>query len=312
MDISRRSFLGSSLLAAAGCATGVGRLPRHRSDYEGVQVGVITYSYRSLPKRPFATLQHAVRSGLGTIELMGTDLEVDLGAPASTKSRKDQTAADKKALKEWRQQADFGRFAEVRRRYNDAGVDVHIVKFGQIGAETTLDWEMDYCFKAAKAMGAAAITREIPKPDDIAAFEEQAKRLRRYTEKYGIKVAFHNHLQINATTYDGPLLGWCDDFMINFDIGHYVAANDDDPLAFVRKYHDRIFSIHLKDRTTRAHGQRNLPFGEGDTPLGPLFALMKSEGWDYPCDIELEYAIPEGSDAEKEVGVANHYCRDLI
>lgn len=122
-------------------------------------------------------------------------------------------------------------------------------------------------------------------------------------------MAFHNHLQINATTYDGPLLGWDPNFMINFDIGHYVASNDDDPLAFVKKYRDRIASIHVKDRTTKAHGQKNLPFGQGDTPLAGLLALLKRERIDVPCDIELEYAIPTGSDAVKEVGVCNDYCR---
>ena len=53
-------------------------------------------------------------------------------------------------------------------------------------------------------------------------------------------------------------------------------------------------------------------FLEADTPLAGLFALLKREGWDYPCDIELEYAIPDGSDAVKEVGVSNRFCRNLI
>ena len=161
-------------------------------------------------------------------------------------------------------------------------------------------------------MGARAITREIPDPKNMGKWKASALKLGEYTAKYGVKIAFHNHLQIDATTYDGPLLDWSDDFRINFDIGHYTAANDDDPLAFVKKYHDRIFSIHLKDRTTKAHGQGNLAFGTGDTPLAGLFALLKREGWDYPCDVELEYQIPAGSDAVKEVGVCNRYCKSLI
>ena len=100
--------------------------------------------------------------------------------------------------------------------------------------------------------------------------------------------------------------------MINYDIGHFTAANDTDPLDMVRKYHDRIVSIHIKDRCTKANGQKNLPFGQGNTPLNGLFALMLKEGWKFPCDIELEYKIPEGSDAVKEVGICNAYCRKGI
>ena len=310
MDISRRTFLGGSLAAAAGCMAGKGATPRHRSDYDGVQIGVITYSYRSMPRSAGCTLRHTLGSGLGTIELMNGDLEREAGAPFSDKLPWKLTNEEKAEVSRWRKNADFGRFREIRRRYEDAGVDVHIVKFGGIGGME--DWETDYCFKVAQAMGARAITREIPDLKNLEAWKPAALKLRDYTAKYGVKIAFHNHLQINATTYDGPLLDWNDDFRINFDIGHYTAANDDDPLAFVRKYHDRIFSIHLKDRTTKAHGQKNLPFGTGDTPLAGLFPLLKREGWDYPCDIELEYAIPAGSDAVKEVGISNRFCRNLL
>ena len=100
--------------------------------------------------------------------------------------------------------------------------------------------------------------------------------------------------------------------MIDLDIGHYVTANDDDPLAFVKKYHDRICSVHLKDRTSTANGRKNLAFGKGDTPLKGLFGLMKKEGYSFPYDIELEYPIPAGSDAVREVDVSRMYCKDAI
>ena len=306
MELSRRAFLGAAAAFAGGCTTmKVG--PRHRSDYDGIQVGVITYSYRSMPMGPNCTLGHVLGSGLGTIELMNGDLERDAGAPFSDKVPWKLSKDEKAAVTQWRKTADMGRFAEIRRRYQDAGVDVHIVKFGGIGGLE--DWETDYCFKVAQAMGARAITREIPDPKNFAAFEASAKKLAVFTKKYGIKVAFHNHLQINAKTYDGPLLDWDPNFMINFDIGHYTAANEDSGLDFVKKYRDRIFSIHVKDRTSKAHGQQNLAFGKGDTPLTGLFALLKTERLDVPCDIELEYKIPEGSDAVKEVGICNAYCK---
>jgi sugar phosphate isomerase/epimerase len=39
----------------------------------------------------------------------------------------------------------------------------------------------------------------------------------------------------------------------NVDLGHYVAAGGD-PVEFLNRFHDRIASVHLKDRTTPAHG----------------------------------------------------------
>ena len=81
------------------------------------------------------------------------------------------------------------------------------------------------------------------------------------------------------------------------------------PLDFVEKYHDRVFSIHLKDRTTKAHGAKNLPFGTGDTPLKELFPFLQKKGYRPYCDIELEYRVPKDSTAAREVGICNAYCR---
>ena len=310
--VSRRDFLvQGAALAAGGC---VGTFPGGAcgSVYKGIPVGTITYSYRTMPMGRFKTLEYTKASGLSEVELMGYHLEIDAGAPM-LKPWREMSEKERAAVVAWRNAVGTDAFEAVREKYAAAGVKAHIVKFSSVGNSAgQSDAELEYCFKAAKAMGAKAITREIPKPETIAEWEPIARRVARFAEKYDIAVAFHNHLQINATTYDGPLLGWSPKFMINFDIGHYVAANDDDPLAFVKKYHDRIFSVHLKDRTSTAHGRKNLPFGKGDTPLKGLFALMRKEGWRFPCDIELEYDIPAGSDAVKEVGISHEFCRRCI
>ena len=311
MEMTRRGFLGS----AAGFAALGGSLPclaAISSVYKGIPIGVITYSYRSMPAGAGKTLGYVLGSGLSTIELMSNDVEIDAGAPMNKLSWK-MSKEDKAAVAAWRLTADIKRFEEVRAKYEAEGVAVHIVKFGDIGSKGLSDAEMDYRFKVARAMGADTITREIPNPKDIPGWwEAEGKRLAAFADKWGVNIAFHNHLQINATTYDGPLLGYSKRFMINYDIGHFTAANDTDPLDMVRKYHDRIASIHIKDRTTKANGQKNLPFGTGDTPLVGLFSLMAKEGWKFPCDIELEYKIPEGSDAVREVNASREYCKGKI
>ena len=311
MNLTRRGFLGSAAGFAA-CGGCVSCCADKGSVYRGIPVGVITYSYRSMPVGAGKTLSYVLGSNLSTIELMSNDVEVDAGAPLNKLSWK-MSKEEKAALAAWRLKADMKRYEDVRAKYAAAGVEVHIVKFGDIGDKGLSDAEMDYRFKVARAMGAPTITREIPDPKNIPGWWESCgKRLAAFAEKWDVNIAFHNHLQINATTYDGPLLGYSKKFMINYDIGHFTAANDTDPLDMVRKYHDRIVSIHIKDRTTKAHGQKNLAFGTGDTPLAGLFALMRKEDWSFPCDIELEYQIPQGSDAVREVDVSRQYCKQKI
>ena len=309
---NRRDFLVQcGALAVGGCACPFG-CGSGCSVYSGIPVGVITYSYRDMPVGKFKTLEYVKASHLSEIELMSNDLEIDAGMPLNKLPWK-MTEEEKAVVAAWRGKVDVRVFEEVRAKYEEAGINTHIVKFGYIdGSSAKSDGELEYCFKVARAMGASAITREIPDPQKIAEWEKSGRRLAAFAERYGIDIAFHNHLQINAKTYDGPLLDWSPRFKINFDIGHYVASNDDDPLAFVKKYHDRIVSVHIKDRTTKAHGQKNLAFGTGDTPIKGLFALMKREGYSFPCDIELEYKIPQNSDSVREVDISRDYCRNGI
>lgn len=288
---SRREFLGLGLGAfvAGCCSSRLPRLARSRSDFNGVEIGCITYSYRSMPCDAASIVKYALADGLGTLELKGEVVDAFVG------KGKDR---------------DLGKLSALRKMFDDAAISIHIVKYGGIGGGNAQ--EDEYRVAVAKALGARCITREIPKPAD---YGTVGRRCADLADRHGIYIAFHNHTQIDALTYDGPLLGMSKNLRINFDIGHYVAASTDDakrfidPLSFIDKYHDRIFSLHLKDRTTKAHGSQNKPFGEGDTPLAMLMPFLQMRGYDFPCDIELEYGIPKGSDAVKEVGRCVAFCR---
>ncbi len=296
MELNRRNFIGLGLASAAGMCLGGApaaagsKGAKSRSWYNGVEVGCITYSYRSMKQKNAEDIvKYAVEDGLGTLELKGEVVDEYL----------------KRGGKR-----DMTRLPALRKLFEDAGVSIHIVKYGGIGGKNAQ--EDEYRIAAAKALGATCITREIPKASE---YETIGRRCAELADKHGIYIAFHNHTQIDALTYDGPLLGYSPLLRINFDIGHYVAAMTDDakrfidPLAFVEKYHDKIFSLHLKDRTTKAHKSQNLEFGKGDTPIAKLFPFLQRKGWHFYCDIELEYKIPKGSDAVKEVARCNGYCR---
>jgi sugar phosphate isomerase/epimerase len=83
-------------------------------------------------------------------------------------------------------------------------------------------------------------------------------------------------------------------------------------MQFLQKYHDRIASFHLKDRTTPEHCALNLAWGTGETPINEILQLVKKNKWKMPASIELEYEIPEGSDAVKEVRKCVEYCRHAL
>src|SRR5687768_12858083 len=67
----------STVFGGAGAQTG-----KPNSKIEGVQIGTITYSYRSMPDQSAeATLRYVVDSGISAIELMGGPIESFAGAP---------------------------------------------------------------------------------------------------------------------------------------------------------------------------------------------------------------------------------------
>jgi sugar phosphate isomerase/epimerase len=83
-------------------------------------------------------------------------------------------------------------------------------------------------------------------------------------------------------------------------------------MQFLDRFHDRIASFHLKDRTKPEHCALNLPWGTGETPIKQILQLVKKNKWRIPASIELEYNIPEGSDAVKEVRKCVDYCRRAL
>lgn len=73
--------------------------------------------------------------------------------------------------------------------------------------------------------------------------------------------------------------------------------------------------MHMKDRAapaTRGEAGANLRWGDGDTPIPDVLRLVQREGFPINCDIELEYEIPEGSNAVAEVKRCVEFCREVL
>jgi sugar phosphate isomerase/epimerase len=102
--------------------------------------------------------------------------------------------------------------------------------------------------------------------------------------------------------------------MSNVDLGHFVAGGNKGgtPIQYLEKFHDRIASFHLKDRTLPEHCSLTVPFGTGDGQVKDILLTMKKNQWTFPASIELESPIPQGSDAVQEVRKSVEFCKAAL
>ncbi len=309
---TRRAFLsGAAALAAGAIVAGRvlgGESPpntavasgKPNSIFNGVRIGCITYSYRGNINSAEDTLKALLQDGLSEVELMGGPIQAYAGLDGGgSRGRKDAPADQPGKPTDAHRQTQLAKCRDLRKMYNNAGVNIHICKIG-FGQS---DEEIDFNFQVAKALGCVAITTERS--------EELAKKLAPFADKHKIWVAFHNHTN-NYPVMDktDPILSYGQYIGFNFDVGHYFAGTKGlSPIPVIEKYHDRIVSLHLKDRT--ADGG-NLPWGQGKTPIKEILQLMRKEKWTFPADIELEYAVPQGSDSVAEVAKCVQYCKEAL
>ena len=290
-------------------------LANPNSKIKGVQIGAITYSFRSMPGSAEQLIQYLKEAGISAIELMGDPAEAYAGSPVGnmpkmTREEYMKTMEERNAkARAWRETASMDKFVELRKLFNDAGITIYAYKpDAALGVKST-DGEIDYAMRAAKALGATSVNVEIPTNAD------HSKRLGEFGLKHKVYVGYHAHLQATDTAWD-LALSQSPYNAINLDCGHYIAAGGANTtaslLAFIEKNHDRITSMHIKDRKNKVNGTKNMPWGEGDTPLKEVLTLLKTKKYKIPASIELEYDIPAGSDAVKETKKCFEYAKAIL
>jgi hypothetical protein len=320
--ISRRRFLGTTAAAAAAAAIPFNTfairsdMKKPNSRVGGVQLGLTTYCYRSIPHSLDETLSYLLENNVSSIEMRSV-LEEGLGIPQSRMGRPGQQVSEQEKAqrakeaqnlreeqKKWRLSLPMSKYADIRKQYNKAGVNIHIAKFVP---SSWSDEEINYAYSAAKALGAYGITDE---------FTDQAsQRLGKFAEQHKSLAIYHTHGQFGMPGFDiDKYLGYSPANRLNLDIGHYYGSTGKHPNEVIEKYHNLIPSIHVKDKTGPNHAQPNAnrPFGQGETPVADVLLLIKKEKWPINVDLELEYAIPEGSDPVKEVTKCMEYMRNIL
>ena len=282
--ISRREAGKLMAAGSAGLLAGVvvsrGRLRGAQmidSVVRGVEIGAQSYSFRD---RPLAAAIEAYRTvGLGECELYEGHV-----APDEQKTKREER-------RQWRLTTPLSHFHEIRRQFR----------------KDFTESEIERGFQMAQALGVKYIT--------ASSNVSVAPRVDAYARKYQIMVGFHGHDDTanpdefsTAETFARAMQGASRYLGVNLDIGHFTAAGGD-PVEYIRQHHDRIVTLHVKDRK-KNHGP-NMPFGQGDTPIVAVLRLLREERWKIPANIEYEYGKP-GMDTIAEVKKCYEYCRKAL
>jgi sugar phosphate isomerase/epimerase len=315
MRITRRD-LGRLAAAALPAAAQAGK---PNSKFGGVMIGAITYSFRALPGSAEETLKYCVECGISGVELMSNVAESYAGAPLPagrgpggpppgggrmqiTPEMREAMRKRAEELSKWRLSAPMDKYKAFRKMYEKAGVKIYAFKLPPTLAMP--DGEYEYIWNVAETLGANHITMELPTDDKL------LQRVAEYAQKRKLAIAFHTHGQGGSSGFD-KVLAASKYTALNFDVGHYYGVNGESPAPLVEKYHDRIASLHLKDRKGPPAGP-NMPWGQGGTPLREILQLMKRKKYKFPASIEYEYATPPGSDVLAEVKKCVRFCRDAL
>jgi sugar phosphate isomerase/epimerase len=335
-DWGKLALVGAPLARALGAPN---------SRFGGVQIGVISYSYRDLHLDLDATIKATGDLGISEIELMSETVESFAGAPAAqsfggrrgpapgggtaaapsanggqpaapgqgrppgggrrqmTPEQQEAMRVRREELRKWRLSTSADTFKPARKKFDEAGIDLHLLCFNMQDSMT--DDEVDYVFQMAKALGVQGITTSTT--------VSMSKRIAPLADKHQMLVGYHGHDQTSDPNQFATLESYATAFSyskyngVNLDIGHFTAS-DYDAIAFIKEHHARITNLHLKDRK-RDHGP-NVPWGEGDTPLPAVLQLLKTEKYPFPGNIEYEYRGE--SDVLTEVRKCLDYCRKVL
>jgi len=281
-QITRRDF---GMVMAGGFTGLLLRSPVDKvkpSIFGGITVGVQSYTFRAFSVDKMIDAMTAI--GLSNIELWDGHLNPGKASEAD--------------------------FKAIRKKFDDAGIRV-----GAYCVNFPLDSNDDYLdrgFNGALLLGTNVMTASVKKPI--------VPKLDQWCQKYKIKLGLHNHWfgfkgfkGDRAQEFETP-----DDFMnalksssqylsINLDIGHFYAAGFD-PVSFIREHHNRIVSLHVKDRDKDAeHTQKR--FGQGSTPITETMKLLKKIKFKYVANIEYE---PETADPTEGTRTAFEYMKQAL
>lgn len=273
-EISRREFVVAS-------ASGLLALRQNR----GVTIGVQSYSFRDRAlEDAIAAMQ---KIGLRNCELWQGHVE-----PRGQQRPERRT---------WRETVSMDVFHQVRDQF--AKAKIALVAYNISIQDDFSDAELERAFEMAAAVGAPLITSS----SNI----KTVARIAPAAEKRKMLVGMHNHSRIDPNEFATAVslsdaLARGNYIAVNLDVGHFTATNED-AVAFIKQHHDRIVTLHIKDRK-RDQGP-GVELGNGDAPNAQVLTLVRDNGWPIPMNVEYEY---KGGDTVAEVQKMFDYCKRTL
>jgi sugar phosphate isomerase/epimerase len=308
-------------LALAGVSASLvpgltGRAAAIESTVRGVKLGLITGSLNPLPEIPGKDpiddiIEQCQALGMANVELVtvfpqGTPQVVNggrFGQPPA--ERTPDYMRTRQALREWRIAQPLDRFRDVRAKFDKAGLN--LFSYVQTIDDDMTDAEIDAVFRQMQALRVPMFTTNQTRVG-------MGPRVAPFAEKYKIQAAWHPHALVKdpneVATPESmeKLLAMSKAFVINLDIGHYTAGNND-AAAFLRQHHDRITHLHIKDR--KRNDGPNVQLGTGDTPIKECVSLIRDNRWTVMLILEREYRDAPGTALEQTRWQVN-YVKSLL
>jgi sugar phosphate isomerase/epimerase len=256
MTLSRRDFVRSSALAAAGCVTSTRVLAAPPAEAASpVRLGLASYTFRNFDRAQLI----GYMKQLNLSELNAKDVKDHLPM---------DPAGEAKALED----------------YHAAGIQLHAA--GAIYFTKDDDADIRSKFEYCKRAAIPVIVAGDPAPEVL-------PRIEKFVKEYDIRFAIHNHGPedkiwhspldvLKAVGNMDPRMGCC------IDVGHTVRAGID-VVEAIKQVGPRLFNMHMKDLTSFDSKESQVAVGDGKMPVRQIFETliaMKYKGF-----VDLEYEV---------------------
>ena len=254
------------------------RAAKPNSKVAGVQIGLnVPYNFGGRDMNPDELLERILKLNVNAVEMRSQPVESFLGSPAANGQK-----ADAETMRKWRASVSMDRVAAFRKKYEDAGVLIEIVKYD--GIYNMADAEVDYCFNLARTLGARAISCEID--------AKHTQRIGQFADKHKLMVGYHGHAATTPEHWETA-----------FSAGEIQRG---EPRSRTLRRRQQHVAGTVPEAASRAHHARAregskdegrarmTPFGEGDTPIVEALRLIRDNKWPIQATIEFEYPVPDG------------------
>ena len=144
--------------------------------------------------------------------------------------------------------------------------------------------DIDRAFEYAKRAGVKLIVG-VPKYEHLPYVDKKVK-------EYDFKYAIHIHgpdlaLYPNAKDVWDNVKDLDTRIGICLDIGHNIRTGYD-PTEDLKKYHKRVFDVHIKDFTAAHKDGKNIEVGRGIIDIPAFVKMMRKVKYDGACSLEFE------------------------